>query len=93
MSSYHISYIVEQTCKKLGIPYKSPYLKEKDVHRDAERLHELYLHLKQIAGELTEIEEAHNVNGIGKLLYDDIIMIEQADHDLIRIAGIMRKRE
>ncbi len=92
MESYRISYIVEQTCKKLGIDYKSPFLKERDVHRDAERLHELYLHLKQIAGELTEIEEAHNVNGLGKLLHDDIIMIEKSEHDLIKIAGIMRSR-
>lgn len=62
-------------------------------YKDAKRLGEIYLALKEFAGELQELAEEHEFDGIGKMLLDDIRKIEDADHDLIRLAHKLAKEE
>lgn len=91
-SNSHISYLVEQACKKAGVYYKSPLLKNGDAYKDAERLGILYMKLKRIAGELQDIAEKHSIDGLGEKLLAEIQLIEHADHGLIKIAQIIKSQ-
>jgi len=88
-----ISYNIEKICKKLGISYESPYLKDKQFKRDALRLGRLYLKLKHISSDLQEIAERHEIDGLGKQIKKEIYLIENIDHDIAKIAEILRKVE
>jgi hypothetical protein len=81
--------IIYDICQKAGIKYKSKAHKQiRDF--DARRLCEIYIQLKLIAAELQEIEDRHEVNGLGKLLKDDIAKILNIDHDLVKISKKLR---
>jgi hypothetical protein len=89
----NISITIMSVCKKYNIPYESVNFKHKDFCNDAIRLGEIYKELQLILGDLLEIEERHNVNGLGELLKDDILQLETIEHDIIKIANKIRKEE
>lgn len=89
---YRIAYRVEQVCKHLGIKWKSKYLTKSDFHKDALRLLDLYNIMKQVVGEMIEIADKHGAEDLSKMLWNDINLIENVDHDIVRIATIMDKR-
>jgi len=72
----------------MGVPEKRLVMVRKNSkkYRIAKRLGEIYLALKELSGELQEFAEDHELGSIGNMLLDDIKKIEQADHDLIRVA-------
>jgi hypothetical protein len=88
--SHNISHIICTACKKEGIIYCSINPAYNNFQEDAVRLGELYLQLKEIAGELQEIGERHNVEEL-KTLSHDIIKLEIVEHDIIRVANIIKK--
>jgi len=59
----------------------------------AKRLGEIYLALKEFSAELQEFAEDHELGNIGSMLLDDIRKIEQADHDLVKIAHYLIKEK
>lgn len=89
--SYKISLRIEMVCKSLNIPYHSPYLAKTNFHADALQLRELYLQLKQIVGSIIEIADKHGNEDLTKILWNDIKLLEHADHDLIKIANSLNK--
>lgn len=89
-SNSHISYLVERACENAGIEYHSPYLKNGEAYKDAERLGILYMKLKRIAGELQDISEKHNIDGLGEKLAAEIQFIEHSSHGIIKVAQIIK---
>ena len=85
----HISYLIERACEQAGITYNSPFLKNGEAYKDAERLGILYMKLKRIAGELQDISEKHNLDGLGEMIKKEIQFIEEADHGIIKIAQMV----
>ena len=88
-----ISYTIEKVCKHLGIDYKSKNLEDKQTAKDAIRLGKCYTKLKRVAGELLEISERHQIDGLGEWLEKEIEMIERCDHDIAQIASIIKEKE
>ena len=86
-----ICYIIESICKKLGINYISKHVNYSNFKKDAIKLAEIYLKLKEIIADLVEIEEKYNINGLKQLLEDDIHKLDNIDHDLIKISKELRK--
>jgi len=93
MSSWKISYRIEQICKEMGINYKSPYLEKTNFHDDAMRLNELYYQIKQLVGEIVEIADKHGATELSALLWNDIKLLENVDHDLIKIATKLNNKD
>lgn len=87
--SCRISFRIEQICQSLGIDYHSPYLEKINFHDDAIKLGELYYQLKQIVAEIVEIADKHGAEDLVRILWDDIRMIENVDHDLVKLAKLM----
>ena len=85
-----ISATVCQVCKQLGIDYHSINPQYVTLIEDATRLGAIYRQLKEIIGDLKEIEDRHQVNGLSKLLDDDILALDKIDHDIIRLAQKLR---
>jgi len=90
--SWRISYRIEQICKSLGIDYHSKHLKKSNFHEDAIHLNNLYQQLKQIAAEIVEVADKHGLENLAKILWRDIKIIEDVDHDLARIATLINKK-
>jgi|GEM_PF-4945654 len=84
----NISKLIVDCCKKEGINYCSIYLKNPELYEDAYKLKDIYLQLKEIAGDLEEISEKYNLENFNTLLVDDIKKLIEADHDIFKI---MRK--
>ena len=81
-----ISHGIVETCKKLGIPYKSSNPNYVEYCTDAQELGQIYRDLKEIAAKLKELAEKHNIDEIGKFLDREVELIERIDHDLIKLA-------
>jgi len=81
---YNISAKIENICKELGIDYKSPHHdKLLERQKDAIRLADAYLQIKEIIGLLAEMEAKYpKVNGLTQLFKDDIKFLEKIDHDI-----------
>jgi hypothetical protein len=89
----NISHIIDESCKKCGIEYKSINPNYVVFTNDAQRLVQLYKDLIHIAGQLGEIAQRHNICGLGAELNKAIDQINNADHELIRLATRIRKEE
>lgn len=87
----NISKIIVDCCEKEGIPYTSIYLKHPKVLDDVYKLRDIYLQLKEIEGTLEEIAERHELNGLDKLLRDDLEKLETTDHDILKLAQKLAK--
>lgn len=81
-----ISHNISETCKKLGIDYKSCNPNYVEYYTDAQELGQIYRDLKEAAAKLKEIAEKHNIDNIGKFLDQEVEMIERIDHNIIRLA-------
>jgi len=90
--SWRISYRIEMICKSLGIDYHSKYLEKSNFHEDAVHLDSLYQQLKQIVAEIVEIADKHEMEDLAKVLWHDIKLIEDVDHDLVKIATLMNEK-
>lgn len=89
---YKVTTIIESTCKKLGIKYCSPYHEDiLDYQKDINKLAEHYLKIKEIIGDLVELEEKYDINGLKKLFEIDIKALEKIDHDLVTQANRLIK--
>lgn len=89
----NISKVIVDCCKRNGINYCSSYLKNPQLYEDALRLRDIYLQLKEISADLQEIAERHKVESMYKILEDDILKIEKADHDVLRLAQKLIKEK
>ena len=85
----NISHIIDESCKKCGIDYKSCNPNYVVFTNDAQKLVQLYKDLIDIAGQLVEISERHDIPE----LKIDIFNLNCIDHDLIRLAEKIRKEE
>lgn len=88
-----ISYIISKVCKELEIPYESSNPNYNVFVKDANRLGEIYRDLKIMIGDLIEIEERHQVDGLGKLLQDDVDELSYIDHHIVRVAKAIQDGE
>lgn len=86
-----ISHNIVETCKKLGINYKSCNANYVEYYTDAQELAQIYRDLKESAAKLKEIAEKHNIDNIGKFLDDEVNYLEQIDHDIIKLAHQINK--
>jgi len=81
-----ISHNVVRACKKLEIDYQSINPNYNTFYNDAQQLVQLYRDLKEISAQLQEISERHNLNGLDRLLKDDIEDLGKIAHDLVKLA-------
>jgi hypothetical protein len=89
-----ISAIINETCQKFGIDYTSKYINGKDWKKDVNKLSNIYLTIKTIIGDLTEIENKYvGINGLSHIFEEDIKKLEKIDHDLMVEAILLSKRE
>jgi len=88
-----ISHNIVETCKKLGIPYKSCNVNYIEYYSDAQELGQIYKDLLEITGKLQEISERHHIKGWDKLLKKDIKLILYIEHDLVKLAHKLNKEE
>jgi len=88
---YSISEIIEIACKKNGIYYKSKY--KVNIINDAIRLGELIMDLKEIAGEIEEIADRHEIEGLKGILYKEALRIDTIDHELIHLSQRLRRKK
>jgi hypothetical protein len=86
MSEVRISLAISEVCKKLGVDYKSKNDAKLPFVKDAKRLGEIFIDLHIISGELKCISERWNVPEIHKALEDDIVLLENVDHDICKLA-------
>ena len=93
MESARLSHIVSETCKKMGIPYCSNNPQYSQFLIDAEKLRDIYIQLKCIVADLVEIEERHKIEGLSRLLVDDIKQLDVINHDVIKIATRLKSEE
>jgi galactitol-specific phosphotransferase system IIB component len=82
---------INKLCQKHGINYCSDINKEVlTIKEDSKKLSDIYLQLKEIVGELVEIEERHNFprfhNKIDKIIKE----MEQTDHEIINLATVLK---
>ena len=90
MNSAYISYIIEDICQKNGIKYKSSNPYYNIAIKDAEKIGEIYRQLKEIIGDLIEIEERHNL-GLKEKFENIIKDLDNTDHSLIKLAKEIQK--
>ena len=90
MNGTHISYIIENICEKYNIPYKSKNPHYNIATKDAEKIGQIYLKLKEIIGILIDIEERHNL-GLKEKFEVIIKELDTTDHDLIKLAKEVQK--
>ena len=88
-----ISLIIHSVCKQHKIDYKSEYYEKHVFLKDATRLAEIYRTLRMMIQDLVDIEERHNIGGIGRLLKDDIHKLINIDHDLLKATHVIIKEE
>jgi len=89
-----ICQLIHCICKEQKIEYCSKHYEESVFTKDAETLATIYSSLKKIIVQLEEIETRHSVNGLGKLLLDDIHALVNIDHDLMNAANkIVREQD
>lgn len=84
--SKNISQTIVSICRKLDIPFTSSNLDFHNFVDDAKKLVDMYSQLKGIIGDLVEIEDRHQINGLSKLIHIDLEKLDQIDHDLIKFA-------
>lgn len=88
-----ISHYIVESCKKLGINYNSINSNYTIYLSDAQELNQLYRDLKEIAAKIQIISDRHQINGLNKILQDDIELIEKVDHDLVKIAQKIKNED
>ena len=89
---YKISALIEKTCEKLGIIYKSPHHdKILERQKDANKLADIYVQLKEIMASLVEIEEKYPV--LKDMIDIDLAELDKVDHDVVIEARKIMSRQ
>jgi molybdenum-dependent DNA-binding transcriptional regulator ModE len=83
----NISHNISETCKKLGIDYKSCNPNYVEFTNDAQQLVQLYKDIQQIVYKLDEISLRHNIPALKEMIKFDIDQLNAIDHDLIRLSS------
>ena len=91
MNGESISLMITQICHDLNINYSSVNPEIVQLYKDAIALRDIYLQLIQIEAKLVTIEERHEVNGLGELLRDDIVKLENISHHVIKLAHKLKE--
>jgi len=86
-----ISHNVSETCKKLGITYKSCNPNYTEFTTDAQELVQIYVDLQTIEDKLNRIEERHAIDGLATILTKAIIDLGRIDHEIIRLARQLKE--
>lgn len=92
MPHKNVSRIIMECCRKAGIEYCSIHLLDEDKKEDVLRLRDIYIQLKEIASDLQEIGERHNIEELD-FLVEDIKKLDGIDHDIIRLATRIKEVE
>jgi hypothetical protein len=82
----NISNNIVETCKKLGIVYKSCNPNYTEFETDAQELVQIYKDLQTIEDKLARIEEKHKVDGLADIITRFIVELGTIDHEIIRLA-------
>jgi len=88
-----ISNTIVETCKKLGIYYKSVNPNYITYTNDAQQLLQLYRDLIEISAKLKEISERHDIPELKQMLQFDVETLTKIDHDLIKLARKLKEKE
>lgn len=89
----NISHQITESCKKLGINYKSCNPNYVEFNNDAQLLVQLYKDLFEIADKLDEISLRHDIPGLKEMIRLEIEKINDIDHDLIRLAQKIKEEQ
>lgn len=83
---------ISNICKKLNISYTSKYVKKLKEHKkDAQKLADIYIQLKQIISELYDLQEKYPE--LSKEFDIDIFDLNKTDHHLIQEANKIIKEK
>jgi hypothetical protein len=94
MKGENISIVIADICHREGIKYSSVNPEVYQLYKDARRLGEIFMQLKEINSDLLEISERHKLpDSVGQMLKDDISKLEQIDHDIVKLAHKIREEE
>jgi len=91
--SKNISLLITELTKKYGINYQSKNPEYIQLCKDTHRMQEICRSLREMMGDLSEIEDRHDLNGLGKLLADDVKKMEVLLHDLTKISTHIKVKE
>jgi tRNA(Ile)-lysidine synthase TilS/MesJ len=90
----NISATIVETCKKLGIPYKSCNSNYVEFYNDAKRLGEIYLELNSLTDELENILNRHKIDhNIKDRIEQELNQLHNLDHELIKLAYKIKKND
>lgn len=93
MKAEKISLIIDSICKEQGINYGSTNPHYVTLLEDAQKLGKIYLELKVITGIIKEIEERHELNGLRAKFELLIKELDEADHDIIKLARKLKDKQ
>jgi len=88
-----ISHNVSETCKKLGIPYKSCNPNYVEFTNDAQELVQIDEDLKTIVDKLNMLEERHKIDGLAEPLEKAIIELGKIDHEILRLSRRIKEND
>jgi len=91
MKAEKISLIIDSICKEQGINYCSINPHYVTLKEDIQKMSKIYLQLKEIVGIIKEIEERHELNGLREKFELLIRELDEADHDIIKLARKLRE--
>jgi hypothetical protein len=91
MKSANISLMIDSICKELGISYESKNPHYQTFVDDAIKLGCIYRDLKIMIGEIHDIEIRHGINGIKEKLEEIIKVLDETDHQIIRLAKQLKE--
>ena len=93
MKSTNISLMIDTICKELNIPYESKNPHYQTFVDDAIKLGCIYRDLKIMIGEIHDIEIRHGFNGVKEKLEEIIKVLDETDHQIIKVAKILEEQE
>lgn len=80
-----ISTVISNVCKKLNIDYISKYTNIiEQYQKDADQLADLYVHLKEVLGDIEDIASRYKMDiELKKMFKNTLETLDKIDHDLI----------
>jgi hypothetical protein len=81
-----------QCCIKEGIKYSSTNPAYTNLEEDALRLRNIYRDLIIIAGDLEEISERHQIDGLKNIIHKEALQINENSHDIIKLANTLHDK-
>jgi len=91
--STSISLMIDTICKELGINYSSKNPHYQTFVDDAIKLGGIYQDIKIMIGEIHDIEIRHGFNGVKEKLEEIIKVLDETDHQIIRVAKALKEQE